>query len=238
MRVIAALILLTLTASVMAEQYWVEYDPSAGLFPEEVGWTRIVFGGGAERYFEDGALVLDGMASTQIADVYQMCRPGMLDPGAGELFMARWTLRVDELVGYGDAVVVINADDARGVCMMFHEGLVRSLLEPGLHAFFEPHQYHDFELRSSDMETYQLLIDGVAALAGSFKPGVSSSLVGWGDGVIGAASLAHWRGFGFGVVPEPGSLASLVCAALMISARRRARRSSVYRWRVNCEEVP
>jgi len=169
MRVIAALILLTLTASVMAEQYWVEYDPSAGLFPEEVGWTRIVYGGGAERYFEDGALVLDGMASTQIADVYQMCRPGMLDPGAGELFMARWTLRVDELVGYGDAVVVINADDARGGCMMFHEGLVRSLLEPGLHAFFEPHQYHDFELRSSDMETYQLLIDGVAALAGSFK---------------------------------------------------------------------
>ena len=41
----------------LAEQYWIAYEGDD--FPENEGWTRTISAGGAERWIEDGALVLD-----------------------------------------------------------------------------------------------------------------------------------------------------------------------------------
>jgi hypothetical protein len=217
MRIFAALISLALVGSAAAEQYWVEYDPSAGLYPEEVGWTRHTEYGGAERSFADGALVLDGLASAQITDTYWMYRQGELDPGAGELFVAQWRLRVDEVVGFADPGVSVFTDEGRMVLFDFDEGNIFSVCEPGLSAGFTAGEFHDFEVRSTDTISYELLIDGQLAFTGSFHGAVSSSLVTWGDGVQGVASLSAWESFEFGVIPEPSTLLML---CVVIGGRR------------------
>lgn len=236
MRATAVLVLMALVNPALAEQYWIEYDPSAGLYPEQVGWTRYTHAGGDQRSFDDGALVLDGLASRQIADYYGMCRPGGLDPGPGELFVARWVLRVTAVDGYGDPFVSVNADDGAGVAFLFDEGSIMNVLEPGVQALFAPGEYHQFELRSSDMASYELLIDGVPALDGMFHQEISTSRIIWGDGAIGSASLTYWRAFGFGVVPEPTALALLVCISILALRARTARDSGDMQ--ADLQEVP
>ncbi len=224
MRVTAALILLTLTASVMAEQYWIEYDPSAGLFPEEVGWTRITHDGGALRYFEDGALVINDPPGTQVVDISEWYRPGALDPAQGERFIAQWQVRIDEVLGYSNPAVAVYSDDGWQVVLVFSEEAVMSLCEPGASAPVEPGIFHQFQLQSDDMRSYQLLMDGQQVLAGSFQPGVSVSLVGWGAGAQGGAGLSRWGWFCFGVVPEPSGLVLLASTGLLVFVVRARRR--------------
>jgi len=206
-------------ATAAGAAYWVEYEPASGLFPEQAGWTRVIHAGGAQRYFDEGALVLDGRASIQIVDYYRMDRPGALDPGVGEVFVAQWRLLVDEVNELEDPAVTVFSDDRWSVLFDFGEDHVRSFEEPGLVAWFEPYVYHDFELRSIDMRAYELFIDGHLSLAGSFHRLVSSSLIAWGDGVQGSASLSRWDYFRFGALPEPGALGLFVVPGTLFLSR-------------------
>ncbi len=158
--------LVALAGSAVAEPFWVEYNASSGLFPEEVGWERLVMGGGAQRSLEDGLLTLDGLASSDIVDDYGMLRPIDLSPG--QSFVMEWRLRVDEVHGSSNPLVGVWFDEGRGrVSLKYSESAIYSLLE-GVWIDFEPYVFHEYSLVSSDMLTYTLHIDGSVAYSGNF----------------------------------------------------------------------
>ncbi len=198
----------------LGEQYWIAYEGND--FPENEGWTREYGAGGAERWIEDGALVLDSLDDILIYDFYAISRS--VDPEPAELFVMRWRLLVDEVTPREDPGVAVFSDDSWGVGFLFGESYVESAYEDGLMAPFEPGASHLFEFRSWDMRGYELRIDGQAALAGEFYDTFSASQVAWGDGGQGSYSMARWDYFRFGVVPEPRSV-SLFALGLLAGRR-------------------
>jgi hypothetical protein len=212
----AIVTMLLVVGAARASPYCIEYEPANGQFPEEEGWERITSHGGDQRSIEDGWLVMDGMASTAIMDYYRMYMDGALDPGPGELFVMRWRVCVDDLYGHVDPGAGVFADDDWAVGFNMSLSDIRSVWEPGVDASFEPYVPHTFEFSSADMREYTLSIDGIPAIEGSFWLSLWDSRVQWGDGVSGAASLARWDYFGFGVVPECDSLLSASTAALLL----------------------
>ena len=201
------LMILGFVALAAADEYWIAYEGND--FPENVGWRR-VFGdengpqqGGAVRRIENGVLILDSLRHNQIFDFYDVER--QIDPDPGEVFLMQWRLQIDKVVGRYDPTVGVFSDESWVVGFEFSENSIRSLFERPLQATFEPGVFHDFEFRSDDMRTYRLEIDGKLALEGDFSHVASSSRVGWGDGIQGAASFSRWDYFRFGVVPEPST---------------------------------
>jgi hypothetical protein len=193
-----------LVAQAGADEYWIAYEGDD--FPENEGWIRIWNPPLAERWIEDGALVIDSRASGATNEWYEWY-PEWVNPEPGELFIARWRLRVDEVsIGWRDPTIGLYGDDYWGVGFNLNEDTIESVFEDDMSAHFEPQEFHDFEFRSADMRAYELYIDGFLAIEGSFWLSLSFSRVAWGDGVSGGASLTHWDYFRFGVVPEPGSL--------------------------------
>ena len=200
-----------------ADEYWIAYEGND--FPENEGWRRITFGGGAERFLDQGNFVIDSLASTQIADFYEMRRNGELDPDPGELFLMQWRLRIEEVIGFMDISLGVNSDERWAIAFQMNTDTIRSALE-GLTASFDPGVFHEFALTSTNMRTYELRIDGKPAIKGQFRLFFDSSRVGWGDGIQGSASLSRWDYFKFGVVPEPNS-ALLFSLAFMIRRDQR-----------------
>jgi hypothetical protein len=199
--------MLLATPAARASPYWIEYEPGNAHFPEEEGWTRhIAYGyGGAQRWFEDGALVIDSRASLGILDYYTISRPGAIDPAPGETFLLEWRLRIDEVVIDGvDLSVAIFADSKWAVGFGLGRASIRSVFEPAVSAPFSEGALHEFSLSSTDMRSYVLYIDGQEVIDGAFWLSLDSSEVGWGDDVQGNSSLSHWDYVRFGVVPEPG----------------------------------
>jgi hypothetical protein len=211
-----AVVAVAACSAAWATPYYVEYQGSSGNFPEAEGWTRYVWGGGDLRYFQDGALVLDAQGVPNTSDSYAWFRPGQLDPGPLEVFVAQWRLRVDSLeVGTLDPTVGVYSDERRFVQLEFSLDGVHVFGE-GLVANFAPGVFHDFELRSSSMLTYDLYVDGLLAYSGDFSaPALNASFVVWGDGAIPDASVSSWSSFGFGVIPEPCSAWLLLIASLV-----------------------
>ncbi len=203
-----------------ADEYWFAYE-ATDRFPEEEGWRRITTGGGAVRSLENGQLIIDGRAGIEITDRYEMNLGGNLDPDPGELFVARWRVRVDEVTGFADPAVSVRSDENRAVLFRYDENRVFNLFEPNASAQFTPRVFHDFEFRSPDMLTYELDIDGRLAITGSLRPTVLQSRVSWGDSTQGATSLASWDYFRFGVVPEPMPASMLLVAFLAIRRDQR-----------------
>jgi hypothetical protein len=199
------LIALLAAAVARPSPYWVEYEPANGNFPEQEGWTRYILYGGAERWFEDGAMVLDSRAFPGICDYVQMYRPGTMDPGPGETFIMEWRLKVTEVMPRDlyDVSVVVVSDEAWGAGFEFGLNFVLSGYENEVVATFLPYVFHDFQLVSPDMRNYVLWIDGQDVATGVFIHLVGPSLVGWGDGVEGVTSLTRWDYFRFGVVGIP-----------------------------------
>ncbi len=213
MRVLAALVSLMLAGSAAAEPFWVEYNASCGLFPEEVGWERFTYAGGAERWFEDGLLVLDGTASSDIADLSGMTLAWEPDPT--EFFRMEWRLRVDEVYGFADPLVAVECGGHGTVFLRYAREAVYSLFE-GVWIPFAPGEFHEYALTSHDMLTYKLEIDGVLAHVGEFVGPWYHSAVGWGDGTSGASSVARWEYVRFGVVPEPTGRIQLAVASFVL----------------------
>jgi hypothetical protein len=190
-----------------ADTYWIEYEASSGLFPEQdgSGWTRHHGWPPDERWFEEGWLVLQGMTIPADVDYYEMLMNGALDPqGPDEIFVCRWKVRVDALsLGYYDPGVCISADDNWLVSFSLSLDRVYSDFEPGVSASFEPDVPHTFELRSPNMRTYVLSIDAVPAIAGEFWESLEGSYVAWGDGWYPMGSISRWQFLGFGVISAP-----------------------------------
>ena len=207
------LLCLGATAVGLAEQYWVEYNAAHGNFPETEGWTRYTSGGGDTRYFDAGALVLEGQPGTH--DAYAWFRPGELDPGPGEVFVARWRVCVSHIEPpYPlDPSVIIYSDQQRGIGFIF--GYDRVRMDDGYYLPIVPGVFHEYELRSASMMTWDFYVDGVLAYSGESWASVSSSLVGWGDSSHQAGSVSRWAWFDFGVIPEPCSVWLVVVATLV-----------------------
>jgi len=200
-----------LAGGTTADTYWIEYNAASGVFPEEdgSGWIRHRFYGGDERSFEDGWLVLNGMWYPSGQDYYEMPMNGTLDPaGPDEIFLCQFRIRVDGLLGYDDPCLGIASDDNWLVNFELSLDTISSSFEPGVSAPFEPNVPHTFELRSADMRSYTLSIDGLPALVGSFWYSLSTSDIQWGDGVYPSGSLAGWQFVRFGAVlaPQAGDL--------------------------------
>jgi len=211
-----------------AEEYWIAYEGND--FPENEGWTRLWSGPPAERWIENGSLVIDSRASTATTEWYEWY-PQPLDPSLGEVFIMEWRLRVDEMVNsWPDISVGVFSDERWAAAFHLYEDTIESVFEEDVSADFQSGVFHEFELRTSDMRTYELYLDGALAIEGSFWLSLTSSKVGWGDTVSGAASLARWDHFRFGVVPEPSSAVGillLVSAALSARSSRHEVRKSV-----------
>ena len=220
MRILCFLSVVTLSVSGgRADEYWFAYE-ATDRFPEEEGWRRFTTGGGAVRSLENGQLIIDGRRSIEITDRYEMNLEGNLDPDPGERFVARWRVRVDEVSSNFDAAVAIEADDNRAVLFLYEENRVFNWYDPAASAQFTPRVFHDFEFRSSDMRAYELRIDGLLAVSGSFRPSLGESRVGWGDATQGTSSLTTWDYFRFGVVPEPGPVVMLLITLTAMLRRR------------------
>ncbi len=224
------LAMLLAAAAARASPYWIEYEPANGHFPEEEGWWRLTGYGGDQRSIEDGWLVMDGTADPRIYD-YALMEGGPVDPGPGELFVAQWRIRVDHVTGPYDPWVTVHSDEKWAAGFTLSENAILSVFEPDVTASFEPGIPHTFELQSANMRTYVLSIDGVPALSGAFWLSLTGPAVAWGDGVYGAASLARWNYFRFGVIPEPSPLLGLLIALCYgrslkrLAAGKRARES-------------
>ena len=209
-----------LVAQAGAAPYWISWEGND--FPENEGWERIVNGPQpAERTLADGIMTMDGLADRQIDDYYRMER--LIDPGPGEEFVMQWRIRVDEIIGHPlalyDPGVAVWSDDDWEVSLLFGTDFVYSFHENILISV-DPDVYHTWEFRSSDMRTYDLMVAGALIHTGFFwEPTFERSKVTWGDKARGAASLADWDYFRFGVVPEPSS--ALLIAVGLLAGRDR-----------------
>lgn len=225
--VLAAWVALSaLSAAARGEQYWIAYEGND--YPENEGWTRYTYGPGgpgtgqAQRRLEDGALVIDSTADIMIADFYQIHRPGQIDPGPGETFVLQWRMRLEDLIGHLDPSVGVFSDDDWGVGWSFTATGMQSAFELGVEIPLTFNDYHDCELRSADMRTYALFVDGQLARNGSFWfIGQTGAYVTWGDSVQGGASISHWDYARFGVIPEPSTAVMLLLIAFPMSRNRR-----------------
>ena len=214
-----------LTSTAGAEPYWIAYEGND--FPENEGWTRtfsdpngVVGQGGAVRTLDDGALVLDSRESVMIVDFYNWSRP--IDPEPGETFVMQWRLLVDDVASTYpyDVTVGVYSDQFTAVYFALGESELSSVFEPELHASYEPHVFHTFELRSGTMSSYCLWIDGALSLTGKFQEVFEKSRVGWGDSIQGGRSLSHWDSFEFGVIPEPAGWCSMTFLVLFLHGHR------------------
>jgi len=207
-----------------ASPYWVAWEGDD--YPENQGWQRVHYGDDgppAIRSLANGVMTLDGRASIQIIDAYQMERP--LNPGSGEEFVAQWRLSVDEVnSSYPyDPGFEIRTEDGWLAVLVIGTAEIHSILEQRYVAI-PAGGFLDWEFRSTDMRAYTLWANGILVDVGLFVPTsiTRGGRVIWGDDVFGASSASRWDYFRFGVVPEPVSGVSLVALLLLrLAANRR-----------------
>jgi hypothetical protein len=209
-----------------ASPYWISYDPATGKFTEEDGWERVVSPPAAERWIEDGALVIDSSASWDTQDYYRRAfSDGGLDPSPGETFVMQWRLLIASSIPWDDPGVRVTSEDLFSAGFLFYYDHLEAWSDPGRIASFAPGVAHAYELRSADMRTYELAIDGVLTLSGTFVQYAAfpPPRVLWGDVTQGGASLTRWESFEFGVVPEPRAWTGALVALSLTKALLRAR---------------
>jgi hypothetical protein len=221
--IIAALLL---AGTAWGTPYWIDWEGAD--WPENQGWTRNwgnwngqYQGPGAYRTLEDGILTYDSLYDPGVCDFYYMDRPGQMDPGAGELFVMEWRLKVDQVNGSYDPTIGVFSDSAWVLGFEYAADHVSSVFENYATIPFIQGEFHQYRVVSPDMRNYALYIDGALAHEGAFVHVVSQSEFGWGDGVQGASSLHHWDYVRYGVIPEPsGYGVVLMWVTLWRSARR------------------
>jgi hypothetical protein len=227
LRVLAFIAVLLSGGAALSGPYWIDWQGDN--WPESVGYERawgdaqgLYHGTGAARTLQGGVLTYDSLYDPSVYDVYEMDRPGQIDPGPGEAFVMEWGLKVDAVNGASDPGLALFSDAGWGLFFLYTPDHIRSAWEGYLNIPFAPYMWHDYRLVSGDMRAYDLFIDGQLARRGTFAQVISESEVLFGDQSATASSLHHWDYLRFGVIPEPsGSL-----LLLWILAWRGARRGS------------
>jgi len=207
----------------VAAPYWVAYEGND--YPENEGWWYIWYDIPAQRSLVDGTLVLDTRSDPHIAEYYQWPSADIL-PGPGEEFVIQWRLRVDEVDrDPGEPDIIIRADDGWITGFRYSQDKLTTVLTD-IEVPVTSGVFHEYEMRSWDMRSYDLYIDGTLTLHSEFWHGLMSPGVTFGAGVQGTTSLAAWDYVRFGVVPEPYGIsvgvigAAFACRSLL---RRRSR---------------
>lgn len=209
--------------------YWVAYE--GDVFPEEVGWERVVidFTGaeppGAQRALLGDELRIDGTRSPDIADFYELERS--INPEEGELFIAEWAVDVVGLtnpLGLSDVNVLIAPDQMGALAFAMFPDRIESRRE-GWAIDLASSGYHEYRIESLDMVSYDLWIDGVFMRSGEWDlESLNQSFVYFGDVARGAevTSIADWDYVRFGVVPEPAALPLVLLVFARVIAQRGA----------------
>ena len=211
---LTSLIAALVAVPAMGSPYWVHWDASQG-YPEDNGWERVHSDPPAQRWFDNGAFFIDSRQEWGITDWSRMSFPGIGTLGPGETFIMRWNLKVDySSTLFGDPGVHVISDDLYAVAFIISDQRIYSVCESDKWADIEPGQFHEFELRSSDMRSYELDIDGTEALSGTFFDGIASRRVEWGD-ISTDLGLSEWNWAEFGIIPEPTGFSSVVLLALL-----------------------
>jgi hypothetical protein len=203
-----------LVAQAGADEHWITYEGND--FPENEGWERVTYNGEANRWIEDGALVIDSLHDPHVEDLAKMER--WMDPDAGELFVAEWRLLVEApSTGYDAGVAIARSFLPGFVFFGFGPDRAWNALD-NLFFDIEPGIYHTYRFESEDMVDFDFFIDAQLSQEGAFLwPSSNQSSVGFGDQFDGWASLSHWDYFRFGVIPEPsGSLLALTALCLTL----------------------
>ena len=205
------------TASATAEQYWIAYEGND--FPENEGWERHTYGGGAERWLEDGVLVIDTTADLDISEAY--IHSDMRWPGPGETFIAEWRLLVDESLGFHATDVIMSRPAPPGDLTITHSTDEVRILSDGTTFDIAPGVFHSYRIESEDMDLYRLFVDGVSVYEGYFQsPSILDPFLAFGEAWHRSASLSRWDYVRFGIVPEPTSLTYSILAALVLRQAR------------------
>ncbi len=217
-------LLLVAGVPALATPWWEAYE--GDVFPEDQGWTRVHGSIPAQRWIDNGVLFIDSRASPLIYDYYEMVFDHPVDPGLGETFVMRWRLKVDATTYYDQEIGVTSdaagPDEFYSAAFGFRADAIVSVFEH-TSAPFAPGVFHDFELRSSNMRTYELYIDQTPAMDGLFTEVFGPPRVAWGDAGYGSSSLAEWDYVRFGVTPEPGALLTVLAGGLLYARRTRDR---------------
>ena len=202
-------------AAARAEQYWVAYEGND--LPENEGWEHITYNGEADRWIEDGALVIDSLHDVHVEDLAKMER--WMDPEPGELFVAEWRLLVEEgSTGYDAGVAIARSFEPGFVLFGVGPDRASNLLD-NVSFDIEPGVYHTYRFESEDMIQFRFFIDEQLTQEGRFlSPSTNQSYIYFGDHADGWKSLSRWDYFRFGVFPEP-SVSVLILTALCASGR-------------------
>jgi len=200
-RVQVVLMILAVAAlPALADTWWYTYEAD-GTYPEEEGWARSIMGGGAQRWLEDGAFVLDSTASTSICDFYARSMPSLPDPNdPTHAFVCEWRLRVDSVTAAWNSEVFVAFQGYADMGLEYKVDRVYSLRECKYIADFEAEVFHNYRLVTSDMDTYTLAIDGIVVHAGELSYWAPASFLQFGDATTGSASLSRWDYVRYGVV--------------------------------------
>jgi hypothetical protein len=209
-----------------AAEYWITYEGND--LPEDEGWQRnwgddygAHHGTGAVRTLADGVLTMDSLYDLRVYDYACRYLYGEVDPERGELFIAECRVKIDEATGDGyDSTFGVASDGAMQLAFGLFPDRIESIWEDGVALSVAPGMFHDYQVLSWDMQTYELYIDGDLAYQGTFWQGALYSKLAWEDGVRGAASLAHWDYVRFGVVPEPSAGILLIGVCVCVRHRR------------------
>lgn len=223
-RIWSVLIVLAISGPLAWADWWYAYEAD-GTYPEEEGWARSVMGGGAQRWLENGAFVLDSTATTGILDIYAKGMPSLPDPNdATHAFACEWRLRVDTIVGFWNPTFFLLFEGYGDILLAYDIDRIFSLDEGEYIADFEAGVFHNYRLVTSDMVSYALAIDGTLVYTGEVSPWAPSSVVQFGDSSTTLGSLSRWDYVRYGVsaVPEPGSI--LLCVAAVLGVPNRLRR--------------
>jgi hypothetical protein len=197
-----------------ADLYWFTYDGND--FPENEGWIRHFTDPPAQRWLEDGSLFVDSRADFLIDDTYRVVPPGGYDPDPGETFVMQWRLLVHESSNFCGGVT-FTSDQQHAVTFLFDEHRLLSSYESA-YVELQPGVFHDFEMRSSDLLTYDLYVDGSLSLSGTFFQSLFAPGLGFGD-LTSNGALVEWDYVNVGVVPEPPTSLLIVTAASLFRFR-------------------
>ncbi|MCC6358416.1 MAG: hypothetical protein IT450_06720 [Phycisphaerales bacterium] len=202
------------------------------MYPDDAGWSRRTDDpdGLQRRTLDNGILTLDGTASRQISDVYEV-HDSRLALQPGERLVVTWRLRtlVDTFEEDNRSDVSFFVATPYYTGLVLHLGADRVAYNEDVSApdaevvsYFTPLEFHTFVLASEDYQTFSLSVDGAAAFSGIFSEGgVVVPRLGFGDGYFGFSSLSEWDFVEVSIVPEP-SIAGLAIASVGLVFRRRA----------------